>query len=102
MRDAPGVALGVILIVLFTGLARGMSNDMAKRAANWKAEILFTRPGAMELTSSTLNVSTTYVPRLLEIEGVPYENGHMLYLVEMRRVDGRWLYENSRVAGMLR
>jgi ABC-type lipoprotein release transport system permease subunit len=29
-----GVALGVVLILLFTGLARGMSDDMAKRAAN--------------------------------------------------------------------
>jgi putative ABC transport system permease protein len=65
-----GVALGVVLIVLFTGLARGMSNDMARRAANWKAEIVFMRPGGMELTSSTANVSTTYAQRLLEIEGV--------------------------------
>ncbi len=65
-----GVALGVILVVLFTGLARGMTNDMAKRAANWKAEILFTRPGAMSLTSSNASVSTTYADRLLEVEGV--------------------------------
>jgi putative ABC transport system permease protein len=65
-----GVALGVVLITLFTGLARGMSDDMAKRAANWKAEIVFTRPGAMEATSSNANVSTTYAERLLEIEGV--------------------------------
>lgn len=65
-----GVALGVVLIVLFTGLARGMANDMVKRANNWKAEIVFTRQGAMELTSSNANVSTTYTKRLLEIEGV--------------------------------
>ena len=65
-----GVALGVVLVVLFTGLARGMSNDMARRAANWKAEIVFTRPGAMELTSSNASVSATYAQRLLEIEGV--------------------------------
>lgn len=65
-----GVALGVVLIILFTGLARGMSEDMAKRAANWKAEILFTRPGAMELQSSNANVNTAYAQKLLEIEGV--------------------------------
>ena len=65
-----GVALGVILIVLFTGLARGMTNEMARRASNWKAEIVFTRPGAMELTSSNASVSTTYAQRLLDIEGV--------------------------------
>lgn len=65
-----GVALGVVLVVLFTGLARGMTNDMAKRASNWKAEIVFTRPGAMELTSSNASVSTTYASKLMEIEGV--------------------------------
>ncbi len=65
-----GVALGVVLVVLFTGLARGMTNEMAKRAANWKAEIVFTRPGSMDMTSSTLNVSTAYVERLNQIEGV--------------------------------
>ncbi|HEX8287680.1 MAG TPA: ABC transporter permease [Pyrinomonadaceae bacterium] len=65
-----GVALGVILVVLFTGLARGMTDDMARRASNWKAEIVFTRPGAMELTSSNASVSTTYAQRLLQIEGV--------------------------------
>jgi putative ABC transport system permease protein len=65
-----GVALGVILVILFTGLARGMTNDMARRASNWKAEIVFTRPGAMETTSSNAPVSTTYAERLLQIEGV--------------------------------
>ncbi|HXG84106.1 MAG TPA: ABC transporter permease [Pyrinomonadaceae bacterium] len=65
-----GVALGVVLVVLFTGLARGMSNDMARRSANWKAEIVFTRPGAMEMNSSNASVNMAYAPRLLEIEGV--------------------------------
>jgi hypothetical protein len=39
---------------------------------------------------------------LLEVEGEPYENGHILYVVEMRLIDGRWVYESSSVAGMLR
>jgi len=65
-----GVALGVALIILFTGLARGITNDMARRASNWKAEIVFTRPGAMELTSASPSLSTTYVKKLMEIEGV--------------------------------
>jgi putative ABC transport system permease protein len=65
-----GVALGVVLVILFTGLARGMSNDMAKRAANWKAEIVFTRPGAMDATSSNASVFTAYADRLRQIEGV--------------------------------
>ena len=65
-----GVALGVVLVILFTGLARGMTNDMAKRAANWKAEIVFTRPGGMDTVSSNAAVNVLYATRLLEIEGV--------------------------------
>ena len=38
-----GVALGVCLVMLFTGLARGMSNDLQRRASNVRAEIIFTR-----------------------------------------------------------
>lgn len=65
-----GVALGVVLVVLFTGLAKGMTDDMAQRAYNVSAEIIFTRSGAMELTSSNASVSTSYADRLLQIEGV--------------------------------
>lgn len=65
-----GVALGVCLVMLFTGLARGMSNDLQRRASNVRAEILFTRPGSMQLTASTANLSTQYVDRLKQIEGV--------------------------------
>lgn len=65
-----GVSLGVVLIVLFTGLARGMANDMVKRANNWKAEIVFTRAGAMDLTSSNASLPVKYTEKLLEIEGV--------------------------------
>lgn len=83
-----GVALGVILILLFTGLARGMSDSMAKRAANWKAEIVFTRPGAMELTSSNASVSTTYAQRLLEIEGVESTVPVIRYITP--DTTGRW------------
>lgn len=65
-----GVALGVILVVLFTGLAKGMTQDMAKRASNWKAEIVFSRAGGMEFNSSNMNVDTAYAPKLAEIDGV--------------------------------
>lgn len=65
-----GVAIGVVLVVLFTGLARGMTNDMARRASNWRAEIVFTRAGATTLDSSNAPVSTEYASRLLQIEGV--------------------------------
>jgi putative ABC transport system permease protein len=65
-----GVALGVALVMLFTGLSRGMSNDLQRRSQNLRAEIIFTRPGSMELTSSTANLSTRYVERLQAVEGV--------------------------------
>ncbi len=65
-----GVALGVVLVVLFTGLARGMTDELAKRGANWKAEIVFTRPGGLDATSSNASVNMAYAGKLLEIEGV--------------------------------
>jgi len=65
-----GVALGVILVILFTGLATGMTNDLAHRAANWKAEIVFTRPGGMEMMSSNTSVNLAYVDRLNKIDGI--------------------------------
>lgn len=83
-----GVALGVVLVVLFTGLAEGMTNDMARRAANWKAEIVFTRPGAMELQSSNASVSTAYAQRLLDIEGVQSTVPVIRYVTP--DTSGRW------------
>ncbi len=65
-----GVALGVCLVMLFTGLARGMSNDLERRSSNMRAEIIFTRPGSKELMTSTVNLSTKYVEELQKIEGV--------------------------------
>src|ERR1041384_2398757 len=65
-----GVALGVILVMLFTGLARGMSNDLQRRAANVRAELIFMRPGSVQLTATKDNLDTRYVDRLKQIEGV--------------------------------
>src|SRR6186713_1153196 len=65
-----GVALGVALIMLFTGLARGMANDLQRRATNVRAELIFMRPGAVQLTATTANLDTRYVDRLKQIQGV--------------------------------
>lgn len=65
-----GVALGVALVMLFTGLAHGMSDDLQKRSSNVSAEIIFTRPGSIQLTSSSANLSTKYVRLLQSVEGV--------------------------------
>src|ERR1041385_4081528 len=55
--------------MLFTGLAHGMSDDLQKRSSNVSAEIIFTRPGSLNLTSSSPNVSTRYVELLKKIDG---------------------------------
>ncbi|HEX7332281.1 MAG TPA: ABC transporter permease [Pyrinomonadaceae bacterium] len=65
-----GVALGVALVMLFTGLARGMSNDLQRRATNVRAELIFMRPGSVQITSTKDNLDTRYVDRLKQIEGV--------------------------------
>lgn len=65
-----GVALGVALVMIFTGLAHGMSEDLQKRSSNVTAEIIFTRPGSLSLTSSSANLSTKYVELLKQIDGV--------------------------------
>src|SRR3982750_3148181 len=65
-----GIALGVSLVMLFTGLARGMSSDLQRRATNVRAELIFMRPGAVQLTATTANLDTRYVDRLRAIEGV--------------------------------
>jgi putative ABC transport system permease protein len=83
-----GVALGVVLVVLFTGLAQGMTNEMSKRAANWKAEIIFTRPGGMDATSSNAAVDLRYIPRLLEIPGVHSTTPVLRYVTSDTR--GSW------------
>lgn len=68
--SAAGVALGVCLVMLFTGLARGLSNDLQRRSQNLKAEIIFTRSGGTELMSTTANLPVQYAEELLKVEGV--------------------------------
>ncbi|HKP37342.1 MAG TPA: ABC transporter permease [Pyrinomonadaceae bacterium] len=65
-----GVALGVALVMLFTGLARGMSTDLQRRSSNVRGEIIFTRKGSIQLTSSSANLSTKYTERLQQVAGV--------------------------------
>lgn len=65
-----GVALGVILIVLNTGLVEGMLNDRVKRERSIGAEIQFGRRGATLSPSSSNPVDVRYADRLAKIEGV--------------------------------
>jgi len=65
-----GVALGVCLVMLFTGLSRGMNNDLARRASNVRAELIFMRPGAIQTGSSSMNLDVRYAERLKTIDGI--------------------------------
>jgi putative ABC transport system permease protein len=56
--------------MLFTGLARGMSNDLQRRSQNLKAEIIFTRSSGPELMATTASLPVRYADLLREIEGV--------------------------------
>jgi putative ABC transport system permease protein len=69
--SAAGVALGVCLVMLFTGLARGLSNDLERRSQNLKAELVFSRSGGMDVSlSASASVSARYEEELEKIEGV--------------------------------
>jgi|SRR5215813_1515396 len=90
-----GIALGVCLVMLFTGLATGMSNDLQRRNSNLRAEILFTRPGAMGLMFSSPTLSTEYVARLKAVDGVAEAIPVAAYIFQdpnrafgLERVDG--------------
>jgi hypothetical protein len=39
---------------------------------------------------------------IVEVEGVPFGDTRMLYLVQMRLLDGRWRYDGSSPVGMLK
>ncbi|HEX8185067.1 MAG TPA: ABC transporter permease [Blastocatellia bacterium] len=60
-----GVALGVILIVLFVGLARGMMRDTAERQSNVDAEIRFLPAGNLSLTANPLMLPVAYSNAIL-------------------------------------
>jgi len=60
-----GVAIGVILVVLFVGLARGMMHDAVERQSNVEAEIRFLPAGNPSLTSTPLMLPAGYVRAIL-------------------------------------
>src|ERR1051326_5670690 len=68
--SAAGVALGVCLVMMFTGLARGMSSDMQRRSQSLKAEIIFTRSGGDNLLVTSAGLSVKYADLLKQVDGV--------------------------------
>ena len=103
LRDAVGgTDLAKILALLAPGEAKSYQEDWRSPAENLASakDILDARlPKQPKITGGEMVADDHAV---LEVEGVPYENGHMLYLVEMRLINGSWVYESSSVAGMLR
>jgi putative ABC transport system permease protein len=65
-----GVALGVLRVVLNTGLVEGMLNDRIRRERGIGAEIQFGREAALLSPSSSNPVDVRYADRLRKISGV--------------------------------
>jgi putative ABC transport system permease protein len=66
-----GVALGVILVILNTGLVRGLLNDRIRREQGVGAEIQFLRGGTQSLSaSSAMPLDVRYADRIKRIPGV--------------------------------
>lgn len=101
-----GVALGVCLVMLFTGLSQGMSNDLQRRASNLRAEIIFTRPGTIQLTSSSANLSTRYVQLVKAVDGVEHALPVIVYVLQgnsglgFERIEGVEWQQYSQVNGL--
>lgn len=55
-----GVALGVILVTLFVGLARGMMHDAARRQSSVDAEVRFLPGGNVSLAGNPLMLQARY------------------------------------------
>ncbi|MFN0108423.1 MAG: ABC transporter permease [Blastocatellia bacterium] len=75
-----GVALGVVLIVLNTGLVEGMLNDRINRERNIGAEIQFGRDASLLTPASRNPVDVRYVDHLRKIEGVKQVSPYGLYV----------------------
>jgi len=96
-----GKDLAKILALLTPEEAKSYQEDWRTPAENLASakDILDVRlPKKPKITGGEMVANDHAV---LEVEGVPYENGRLLYLVEMRLVNGRWLYQESSVAGIL-
>lgn len=67
-----GIALGVVLVMVTVGLARGILSDTGQREKNVGAEILFQSPGSLgaSVSATPLVVPLAYCERLRQIEGV--------------------------------
>jgi putative ABC transport system permease protein len=67
-----GISVGVVLIVVTVGLARGMLKNAGERESNVGAELLFQPPGSFGVgsTTSPLSLPVPYASAISEINGV--------------------------------
>jgi putative ABC transport system permease protein len=61
-----GVALGVTLVTLFVGLARGMMHDAARRQSNVDSEVRFLPGGNISLAGNPLMLQHRYADAILQ------------------------------------
>src|SRR6267154_1982188 len=66
-----GVSVGVILVLLMTGLVRGMMNDRVMRESRSGAEIIFRQSGASPFAfNSSMPIPLAAVDQIRQIPGV--------------------------------
>ena len=67
-----GVAMGIVLIVVTSGLAKGMLRSTAERESNVGAELLFQPPGSFGagVTTTPLSLPVPYAEAISKLEGV--------------------------------
>ncbi len=67
-----GIALGVLLILVTVGLARGILYETGQREKNVGAEIIFQSAGTLgaSITATPMALPVAYAKRLRQIEGV--------------------------------
>jgi hypothetical protein len=97
-----GKTLPPILALLTPAQAQSYQQDWRTPAENLESakDILGVRlPKKPKVTGGEM-LADDYV--VLEVEGQPFDSTKMLYLVEMRLVEGRWRYDESSMAGILK
>lgn len=102
-----GVALGVVLILVNTGLVRGMMNDRVNREKAIGAEIRFLRGGSSDiLRASNLSLDVRYAERLKQIKGVQAVSPVGIYLqsgktgIGLETVEGIEFDSYSAISGI--
>lgn len=77
-----GVALGVVLVLIFVGLVNGMQHSRAQRDSNVGADIMFCRE--FSLTTTSLSLPTQYQAELNRVPGVAVTTPVGQYLKESK------------------